>query len=170
MATRKVLSNSTTGYTRANYKTRFVFNQATAATGPASFVVPYAGTVVGVYASEVCTQSSDRTDTITVAKRAQNAATSADTALLTTAGVLSSNNVSGTIARAIGTSGITAFTTSVNPVLSTTAATVAVAKGDTIVVTNTTAGANGSAATQLNVVVEIEYELGDTTADPLAGN
>jgi len=54
--------------------------------------------------------------------------------------------------------------------LSTTAATVAVAKGDTIVVTNTTAGSNGSAATQLNVVVEIEYELGDTTADPLAGN
>lgn len=161
MAQHLVLSNSSDGTTRASYKGRFFHTAATAATGSTSFVMPYAGTVVGVYASELCTQSSDRTDTITVEKRAQNVAVGSATALLTTSGVLSSNNVSGSIVRAVGTSGVTAFTTSVNPVLSTTAATVAVAKGDTITITNTTAGSNGSAATQLNICVEVEFELGD---------
>lgn len=161
-----VVSNSATnnrGYTRASYKARFALNQATAATGSASFVVPYAGTIVGVFASELCTQSSDRTDTITVTKRAQNAATSADVAVLGTSGVLSSNNVSGTITRSIGTEGVTAFTGSTNPVLSTTASALSVEAGDVITITNTTAGANGSAATQLCAMVEIEYNLGDET-------
>lgn len=170
MATHKFISNSQVGYTRGSYKASFVHNAATAATGSTSFVMRYAGVVTGVYASVVETASSDRTDTITVAKRAQNAATSADTALLTTSGVLSSNNVSGTIARAVGTSGITAFTGSTNPVLSTTTATVTVAKGDTIVITNTHAGSNGSAGTQLNIVVEVEFEVGDGSAYSLAGN
>lgn len=170
MPTLKVISNSGSGgqtgkgWTEGTYKARFVFQQATAATGSGSFVVPYAGTIVGVFASELCTQSSDRTDTITVAKRGKNTATSADVAVLGTAGVLSSNNVSGTITRSIGTSGVTAFTGSTNPVLSTVAGALDVAAGDVITVTNTTAGANGSAATQLSVVVEVEYNLGDDTA------
>lgn len=162
MPTLKLLGNvATTGYAEGTYKTRFVFNQATAATGSATFVVPYAGTVTGVFASALCTQSSDRTDTITVTKRPQNVAVGSAVNVLGTAGVISSNNVSGSITRSIGTSGVTAFTSSVNPVLTTTTADLTLAAGDTITITNTTAGANGSAATQLNVVVEVEYNVGD---------
>lgn len=160
MAQHLVLSNSSDGTTRASYKGRFFHTAATAATGSTSFVMPYAGTVVGVYASGLYTQSTDRTDTISVTKTPQNVATGSAVAVLTTSGVLRSE-VAGTIMRAIGTSGVTAFTNNINPVLSTTAATVAVAKGDTITITNTTAGSNGSAATQLNICVEVEFELGD---------
>lgn len=152
---------ATTGYAPGTYKTRFVLNQATAATGSATFVVPYAGTVVGVFASALCTQSSDRTDTITVTKRPQNVAVGSAVNVLGTSGVISSNNVSGSITRSIGTTGVTAFTTSVNPVLTTTTADLTLAAGDTITITNTTAGSNGSAATQLSVVVEVEYNVGD---------
>lgn len=161
----QLTGNSTAGFVQGKCYVQAQLQQATAATGSAAYVVPYwvtGGTVVGVYASELVTASSDRTDTITVAKRAQNAASSADTALLTTSGVISSNNVSGTITRAIGSTGITAFTTSVNPVLTTTAASLAVVGGDTILISNTAAGSNGSAGTVLSVVVVIEVYVGDT--------
>lgn len=161
----QLTANSTAGFVQGKCYIQAHLQQATAATGSASYTVPYwvnGGTIVGVYASALVTQSSDRTDTITVTKRAQNAASSADTAVLTTSGVLSSNNVSGTITRCIGSTGITAFTTSVNPVLTTTAATLAVVGGDVIVITNTSAGSNGSAATVLSAVVVIEVYVGDT--------
>lgn len=158
----KLLGNvATTGYAEGTYKTRFVLNQATAATGSATFVIPYAGTVTGVFASALCTQSSDRTDTITVTKRPQNVAVGSAVNVLGTAGVISSNNVSGSITRSIGSTGVTAFTTSVNPVLTSTAADLALVAGDTITITNTGAGSNGSAATQLSVVVEVVYNLGN---------
>ena len=60
----------------------------------------------------------------------------------------------------------TAYTSNVNPVLSTTAATVAFAQGDTLVVTNTSAGSNGSAATVLNVTLEVKFNLGDGIGAP----
>jgi len=162
MPSLKLLANTAiTGYAEGTYRTRFALNQATAATGSATFVVPYAGTIRGVFASALCTQSSDRTDTITVTKRPQNVAVGSAVNVLGTSGVISSNNVSGTITRSIGTSGVTAFATSVNPVLTTNLADLAVAAGDTITITNTTAGSNGTAATQLSVVVEVEYNVGN---------
>lgn len=161
----QLVGNSLAGYVPGTQKILLVAQVATAATASWTFTIPYlatGGTVTGVYASALVTQSSDRTDTVTVFKRAQNAASSADIALLTTSGVLSSNNVSGTITRAIGSTGVTAFTTSVNPVLTTDATKLAVVTGDTILVTNTGAGSNGSAATVLNIVVEVTVYVGDT--------
>jgi hypothetical protein len=126
--------------------------------------MPYAGVVTGVYASGVYTQSTDRTDTISVLKVPQNTDPASGTNILSTNGVLSSNNVAGTFVRGIGTSGITASTGSTNPVLTSTSGALNVAKGDLIRITNTAAGANGSAATSFNACVEVEFDLGEDSA------
>lgn len=165
MADLQVLANTAKdGYTLGTYRAVPTLYQATAATGSYSWTAPYAGTLTGVFASALETQSSDRTDTITVAKWAPNG--TSGTAMLGTSGVLSSGNAAAATRRTIGTTGLTAYTSNVNPVLSTTAATVAFAQGDTLVVTNTSAGSNGSAATVLNVTLEVKFNLGDGIGAP----
>lgn len=144
---------------------------ATAATGSFSWNPRLAtgsnvvgATLVAVYASVLATQSSDRTDTITIAKWAQNA--TSGTAMLSTSGVLSSGNHASTTRRQVGTSGLTAFTSNVNPVISTTSGVADLAVTDTLIITNTHAGSNGSAGTVFNITAWVRCNVGDGVGAP----
>ncbi len=162
------LTNSATGVSPATYRQAHTFTKAsthTAQTLVPICTIPQAGIVKSVTASWLEVNAANTTlATVQVLKRASGAA-AAGTALLSTAGTLT-NNATSQAVQSIGTNLTLAQNTgaaAVAPILSTTAATVAVAKGDQLVLTTTATSTQG---TDLSVTIEVEYNLGSDTVSP----
>lgn len=151
------------GETKLVYRTAYTFTKAS--THTAQTLVPLAVitrpcTVKSVTAAWLEVNAANTTlATVQITKRSAGAA-AAGTSLLSTAGTLT-NNATAQNWSVISTAFVPALNTgsaNVNPILSTTAATVALAAGDELCVTTTASSTQG---TDLTIVVEVEYNLND---------
>ena len=162
------LSNSEDGITGLQYRVAYSYDVPsthTAKTLVPVCTIPRAGTVKSISCSWLEVNAANTTlATVQVLKRASGAA-AAGTALLSTAATLT-NNATSQAVQSVGTGFALSQNTgaaAVKPILSTTAATVAVAAGDQIVVTTTATSTQG---TDLSVTIEIEYNLADDVVSP----
>ncbi len=154
------------GVTKLVYRYPVIFTKAsthTAQTLVPLGVITRPGIVKAVTAAWLEVNAANTTlATIQVTKRAAGAA-AAGTSLLSTVGTLT-NNQTAQAWSAVSTAFVPALNTgsaNVNPILSTVAATVAVAAGDELCLTTTATSTQG---TDLTVTVEIEYSLNDEIA------
>ncbi len=156
------------GVTKAVYKEVFVFNVAS--THTAQTIVPIAvltrpGVVTAITASWTEVNAANTTlATIDIRKRAQSAA-AAGTSLLATLATLTNNQTTQTRSTVSTAFAATVNTGSANvsPVLAASAATLALAAGDSICVTTTATSTQGI---DLSIALEVQYNLNDEIASP----
>ncbi len=154
------------GMTLGTYREIFVFNVAS--THTAQTIVPIANitracTVKAITAAWTEVSAANTTlATIQILKRGMSAA-AAGTALLGTVGTLT-NNQTAQQRSTVSTAFVPTLNTgsaNVNPILSTTAATLALAQGDSLCITTVATSTQG---VDLSVTIEVQYTLADDTA------
>lgn len=151
------------GMTKAVYRYPFTFTKAsthTAQTLVPLGVVARAGTVKAVTCAWLEVNAANTTlATVQITKRSLGAA-AAGTSLLSTAATLSNNQTAQNWQVVSTAFALTQNTgaAAVSPILSTTAATVALAAGDELCITTTATSTQG---TDMTVTVEVEYNLAD---------
>lgn len=156
------------GETKAVYRISPTFTKAsthTAQTLVPVWVATRPGIVKSVTAAWLEVNAANTTlATVQITKRSAGAA-AAGTALLSTAGTLT-NNATAQNWSVISSAFVPALNTgsaNVNPILSTTAATVAFVAGDEFCLTTVATSTQG---TDLTVTFEVEYTLNDEIASP----